>query len=147
MDSKLRKRAEAMLGVIARNLPRWTTWYPNDESEVEIARADLLALAECSKMYLAEHPEDEDEPLANDVWLRSVMAEVDTKWQGWGHENYQCFEVPGKPYFGIQKIDEFWYFYHLTADGFDGSETCLGLVQTRGDLRATLRCFGIDLKE
>lgn len=39
---------------VTRNLARWLTWFPNERSEVEVPREDLLALVEVFEQWKSE---------------------------------------------------------------------------------------------
>lgn len=39
-------RVDAILDVIANNLPKWRAWFPDDDSIVDVPRGDLLAVAD-----------------------------------------------------------------------------------------------------
>jgi hypothetical protein len=52
--------AKRIIGVIDGRLERWRAWFPNDRSEVEIPRCDLLLLVELARDRLRIHREVEN---------------------------------------------------------------------------------------
>jgi hypothetical protein len=47
------ERAKNLVKTIDTNLDRWRAWFPNEESAVDVPRADLLALKEYAELGLA----------------------------------------------------------------------------------------------
>lgn len=41
-----------VIAIVRRNLPKWRVWFPSEQSSVETARADLLALVTLAEAYL-----------------------------------------------------------------------------------------------
>lgn len=48
----VRERAEGLIQTINRSLSKWRTWFPNEQSMVEVPRADLLALKKYAEIGL-----------------------------------------------------------------------------------------------
>lgn len=49
MSDEQRKRAAELIASVERQLPRWVAWFGNELSEVDVPRADLLALVALAK--------------------------------------------------------------------------------------------------
>jgi len=58
MSEQLKAAAERLIETVERNLPRWRSWFPNEQAEVDVPRADLLALMHFAKIGLQEHLAD-----------------------------------------------------------------------------------------
>lgn len=44
---------ERVVSSVDRQLKKWRAWFPNEKSEVEVPRDELLALVECGRIALA----------------------------------------------------------------------------------------------
>ncbi len=125
---ELRAAAERLASEDASAYPRHGNAY---------ALTDAVALA---RAWLAEHPADDEEPISQSWLLASGWAKVDYSWAG----QVQCFEIAN---WGIHWIEGGWGLFYLTADGFDGSETWLSHMNTRGCVRRLCAALEIELKE
>lgn len=47
-----RERVKSLMQLVDEQLQTWRKWFPDEESEVKVARADLLALIEFAKVGL-----------------------------------------------------------------------------------------------
>lgn len=105
------------------------------------------------RAYLAEHPADDGGPVTPE-WLRAVgFAEEDLGWQTCPLTGRppNAFAIGGARdgqyhHLGVWAGDGRWATYHLTADGFDGSETWLAWAETRGAVRRLCAALGVVLK-
>lgn len=103
---------------------------------------DDWAMMQVVRAYLAEHPADDDMPVTTD-WVMSLGF---TNWEGSDSE----FEWADH-WFGLARRNygdgPEWLAYYLTADGFDGSESYLSHVPTRGHVRRLCAALNRPLKE
>lgn len=51
-ESEARQRAELIIKAIDAKLARWRHWFPNEDSEVDVPRRDLLALKHFAEIGL-----------------------------------------------------------------------------------------------
>lgn len=78
MTDEQRERAAQLLKTIEANLPRWRLHFPNEESEVEIPRVDLLALAAQVKQLEAERDNAQVECAAAEAQVRDQDAAIES---------------------------------------------------------------------
>lgn len=50
MAEAMQDAAVRTIETVEQNLPKWRTWFPNEESSVEIQRRDLLAMIHFAKI-------------------------------------------------------------------------------------------------
>lgn len=69
-----RRRAVRLVLVVDANLPKWRAWFPDEESSVEVPRANLLALTAAARAWL-NLTDPEGEAVDNVDRLVAMMRE------------------------------------------------------------------------
>lgn len=88
MTTDLRAEAEHVIGVIDANLKKWRAWFPNERSEVEVPREELLALKHFAEIGLRTERPDDSEPATPEWWgtvTKFFPARIDIDRDGWLH--------------------------------------------------------------
>lgn len=69
-----RAAAENLIACIQRNLVKWRTWFPNEQSEVDVPRGDLIALAHYADLGLmfTTPPVQDRQPALADIGMKFV---------------------------------------------------------------------------
>jgi hypothetical protein len=131
------ERATKIIELVNRNLAKWRSWFPNEESEVDVPRADLLALITLANAYLAQHPSDGDEAVTED-WLKTI-----------GFDEKLIMELQGK-WSLIAYTSSNWCLYiENSPDDYYGCAHDYDLPQpkTRRQVRQLLQALGIPTTE
>ncbi len=127
--------------------------YPTEEAQKKAMGEVVEKLAARLAPFLRDTRADDGEAV-DEAFLRSMgFHEVDLSWQDDQFtKNRPAFTIGGAQdvghdYFGVWAVDGKWAAYWLNADGFDGQETWLTLVPTRGHVRRLAAALGVPLKD